>query len=139
VKLPLLPTLLIASTLAGCGTSQSPITPKAPHGGMIFDLPENRGSVEVVRRPADDKPGRVRLSLYYLDAEMKPMPSPPAAATLKSRGRKAGSIEFRPPSGGDPAKVGQLESPDLPDEGDFEGELTAAVDGKPATLSISVR
>ncbi len=139
MRLALLPALLVASGLVGCSSTQAPLIPKAPHGGMIFDLPGGAGSVEVVRRPIEDQPGRIRPCLYYFDAAMNPKAPPPAVATLKLRGRKGGSVEFRPPSAADPAGVGMLEGPNLPDAGDIEGELTATVDGKPTTVSISVR
>ena len=135
LRLALLPALLGASGLVGCSPTQAPLTPQAPHGGMIFDLPGGAGSVEVVRRLIADQPGRIRPCLYYLDAAMNPMTPPPTVATLKFRGRKGGSVEFQPPS----TQAGMLEGPNMPDAGDIEGELTATVDGKPAAVSISVR
>jgi len=131
--------LLLATTLAGCGPPRPILPPPPPHGGEAFALPEGKGFIEVVRRTVADKADLSRLSLYSLDAEMKPMTPSPTAATLKGRGRGGKSIDFKPSTDTDPSKAGGLESPDIPDQGAIDGELSMTIDGKPVTLSISVR
>ena len=139
MKLARLLAISIASILAGCSQPQAPLSPRAPHGGMLFSLPDATGSVEVARQAVADKPGVTRLYLYCLDADMKPMTPSPTAAALKSRGRGARSFDFKPSSDSDPSKAGALESPDLPDQGDIDGELSVTINGKPVTLSIGIR
>jgi hypothetical protein len=131
--------ILIASTLAGCSRPPTSLSPRTPHGGMIFALTDAPGSVEVVRQTAADKPGVTRLYLYWLDAEMKPMTPAPTLATLKTRGRGTRSFDFKPSSESDPSKAGALVSPDLPDQGDIDGELSVTMNGKSVALSISIR
>jgi hypothetical protein len=131
--------ILTVSLLAGCTQPQAPLSRIAPHGGMLIGLPDTTGSVEVARQAVADKVGITRLYLYGLDADMKPMTPMPTAASLKSRGRGGKSFDFKPSSDTDPSKVGSLESPDLPDQGDIVGELSVTINGKPVTLPISIR
>jgi hypothetical protein len=138
-RAPLSAALLLATTLAGCGPPRPILPPPPPHGGVAFALPDGKGFIEVVRRAVDDKAGLSRLSLYFLDAEMKPMTPSPTAAILKGRGRGGLSVDFKPSTDTDPSKAGGLESPDLLDQGAIDGELKATVDRKPIALSISVR
>jgi hypothetical protein len=128
-----------ASILAGCSQPQAPLSPRTPHGGMVFTLPDAPGSVELARQAVAEKPGITRLYLYGLDADMKPMTPMPTAVSLKSRGRGGKSFDFKPSSDPDPSKAGSLESPDLPDQGNVDGELSVTINGKPVTLSISIR
>jgi hypothetical protein len=133
------PAYLIATVLVGCSPAPTALAPPAPHGGMLLDLPDNQGYVEVVRQNGADQPGHDRLRLYYLNADLKPMSTPPASATLKPRDRSAAAIEFRAPSGGDPSQAGMLESPDMVVQGDIGGELKTTIAGKPVSLSINIR
>jgi hypothetical protein len=138
MKFPYFMAILFAIVIDGCGGTPAVLAPKAPHGGMIFDLPESRGFVEVVRQPMADQPGLCRLTLYYLDSEMKPI-SPPPTATLKARGRNALTIEFKPSTSPDPSTTGTLEATNIPDQGDITGELNSTMDNKAATVVINVR
>ena len=123
---------LVAAALAGCGGSPPPLTPPSPHGGMMLDLPDGRGVVEVVRQEAPDQPGRSRLLVYFLDAGLKPMTPSPASATLKPKQPRGVTIELKPAADG-------LESPPFEAPGGIEGELTATVGGKPTAVTIGIR
>ncbi len=127
--------LALTLTLAGCGESQPTLGPRPPHGGSLFKLSGQPGSVEVVLQDAEGAPGRSRLLLYYLDAEMKPATPAPAAATLTPKGRDAGPVEFKPVDG---AEAGELASLPFPTGGEVVGELTATLNGKPVKAVINV-
>jgi hypothetical protein len=130
---------LIVAVFAGCSPAPIALGPSAPHGGMLLDLPDNQGYVEIIRQKVADQPGHDRLRLYYLNPELKPMTTMPTGATLKPRDRSAATVEFRVPSGSDPSQAGMLESPDLSVQGDISGELKTTIADKPVGLSINVR
>jgi hypothetical protein len=130
---------LVAASLSGCGHPQAPLTPSAPHGGILVKLADGRSVAEVVRRDAPDKPGRTQLFVYYYDADLKPMTPAPTAATLKPKGRGARSVELKPTGDPDPSKAGELASDPFEATGDVSGELSATIGGKPVAAVINLR
>jgi len=131
--------VLPVASLAGCSTGPPEIMPKAPHGGAIVALPGNPNSIEVLRQESPDHPGKARLLVYGLDADLKPLTPAPTSATLKPRGRRVKSLELRPTNDSDPSRAGELATEPFEDPGEVSGELTITIGGKPASVEIGVR
>jgi hypothetical protein len=136
--MPRLPGILVAAALAGCGGTQAPIMPQAPHGGSILTLPDGKGRIEVLRQESPEKAGESRLLVYCLDAEMKPLTPGATAANLKPRGRGGRPLELKPTNNPDPSRSGELASEPFKEPGEVSGELTLTIGDRPVTLAIGV-
>src|SRR5262245_24989375 len=131
--------LCLSASLAGCAREGPALPPPPPHGGTAFPLPGGKGFVEVVRQEAPDQAGRTRIVVFFIDSGPKPLPSAPTTASLVPRGRKATAIALRPTQAADPSTSGGLASTPFDEPGDVAGLLSATIDGKPATIPISLR
>lgn|GEM_PF-6664529 len=131
--------VLIAATFAGCSGAEPVLAPPTPHGGTLATLPEGQGELEIVRSEVSGKPAEVRLMLYFLDADNKPITPAPTAATLKLKAPRGKAVNFKPTEDADPSKAGALESASFAAGGDISGELSLTINGKPVKVSMSVR
>ena len=130
---------VILVALVGCDRSAAVIVPPPPHGGVIAVLPGDLGKVEIVREPLTDKPGQMRLVLYFLGPDSQPIKTPPTSATLTPQSRGVAAVKFSPTSATDPAQAGTLESPALDISSDISGGLTTTLDGKSVDVTINAR
>jgi hypothetical protein len=131
--------LLGAAVLAGCGQQSLSLPPPPPHGGTAFSLPEGKGFVEVLRQDVPDQPSQAKLLVYFLDPDCRPLSSTPGAVAFQPRGKKGTKVAFSPAGESDAAKAGALASAPFPDAGDVGGILSATIDGKPISVTVSVR
>jgi hypothetical protein len=130
---------IIAAGSPGCTLQELALPPPPPHGGTAYSLPARTGFVEVVRQEAPNRPGQTQLVIYFMDTECKPLRSPPAKAIFEPRGKKAAKIALTPIAVSEPAKAGGLASAPFVDPGDLVGLLSATIDHKPFSISISIR
>jgi hypothetical protein len=131
--------ILLVLFLVGCDSQRLVVAPPPPHGGVAFPLPEGNGFVEALRQDSPDQPGTTRLVIYFLDAECKPLPTAPTAASFQPRGRKLAPVALKLTAGADPQKAGELASTSFSDPGDIVGVLSATIVNKPVSVAISVR
>jgi hypothetical protein len=130
---------LFAASLAGCDGPKPILPPPPPHGGTAFPLPEGKGFIEVVRQDVPDQPKQTQLVIYFLDAQCKPLPSAPTAASFQPRGRKAASVALKTTGDADPLKSGALASAPFSDPGEIVGVISATVESKAVSIPISIR
>jgi hypothetical protein len=132
--------LLLASlACAGCGggpPNPQP-GPATPHSGALSAIPDGQGYVEVLKAPAPGNKKMTQVSLFFLDADKKPVSSPPPSATLKLF-TATPPIEFKPITG-DPTKEGGLISTPFLDRDDMSGNLTASINGTSMTIPLTIR
>jgi hypothetical protein len=138
-RLVLSAAFLLAASLAGCDAPRPILPPPPPHGGTAFSLPEGVGFVEALRQDVPNQPNRTQLVVYFLDAERKPLPSASTAVSFRPKGRGATSVALRPTGDTDPEKAGGLTSAPFSDPGAIAGVLSATIDRKPVSISISIR
>ncbi len=136
------PTALIAcflaSALAGCTPTQPTLVPKSPHGGVLHPFPDGKGQLEVVREDNPDKPDKVQITVYFLDASFKPLEPTPTAVAFKPKApRNAPKVDLKPTN--DPAKASGLASPPLDNNGSVAGEISATIADKAITIPINIR
>jgi hypothetical protein len=131
--------LLCAISLAGCGSQGIVLPPPPPHGGTAFALPDGKGFVEALRKFDPDRPDQSQLVVYFLDAECKPLPTAPTAASFKPRGSKRAQVALKLTAEAELQKAGGLACPSFSDPGDIVGVLSATIDNKPVSIAISVR
>jgi hypothetical protein len=125
---------LIASTLAGCDSSNAVSVPKAPHGGVLFTIPEGK-NLEIVREDIPGTPAKVKFVAYYLDARLNALSGAPTTATFQPKTPPdAAVVELKPAADGS-----GLASPEMNDDGEIAGVMTATIDGKPTPVEIRVR
>lgn len=115
------------------------LPPPPPHGGTAFPLPHGKGFVEALRQDVADKPGLTQLVIFFLDPECKPLPSASTAASFLPKGRRPAPVAFKPTGDADPSKANGLASIPFTDPGDIAGTLSATIDSKPISVSISIR
>jgi hypothetical protein len=130
---------VVAATLASCGPAEPVIGPTAPHGGTLAGLPDDLGKLEIVRQDVWGKPDQVRLILYFLDPDGKPMTPAPTSAALKPKEPRGQTVGFKPTTDADPSKAGALASTPFATSGDISGELSSIIGGKPISVTITVR
>ena len=127
-------TALGVAVLAGCGGSGPQGVLAAPHGGLLVMMPENKGYVEVVKRPAESPGGLAQVAFYFLDLSRNPLSPPPASASLKVRSaRNPKPIELKAGEGG------ALETPPAAGQGEIEGDLLFTLEGKPVAVPVNIR
>jgi hypothetical protein len=61
------------------------------------------------------------------------------AASFLPKGRKVAPVALKPTGDTDPSKAGGLTSAPFSDPGDIAGVLSATIDRKPVSVSISIR
>ena len=112
----------------------------APHGGILYDFPNKKGSVEIVAEPAKDAPGATKqnshqIAAYFYEIDGKtPLSARPTDVKVVM-----GDLAPISLTEGVGEKAGRFVSPPGPYAGEIRGTLTATAGEGPVEVAFSKR
>ena len=132
---------ILAMTGCGGGPSMPPAKVEATHGGMLLELPDDHGFVEVAVVPVEGESStskkRGKVAAYFLNMEGQAPPST-SPTDVKFTPENGSVLNLTSASGGEPAALFESEPTNLP-VGDPPGVLEAQIGGKAISLAIRPR